>query len=122
MKIQIPAASKHYAKELMEEVNADQEPHGKKPFDDDDKPPAPPRKHRDNTSKKKLARWKKEQLRTATRSVPDPDSGLFVKGEHKRQFAYEAHTTCDKHGFVLRTIITPRNVHDGVAFDKVYDL
>ena len=25
----------HYAKELMEEVNADQEAHGKKPFDND---------------------------------------------------------------------------------------
>ena len=23
------------------------------------------------------------------------------KGEHERQFAYEAHTACDKHGFVL---------------------
>ena len=79
VKIQIPAASRHYAKELMEEVNADQEHHGKKPFDDDDEPPEPPKKHRDNTSKKKLARRKKEKLRTATRSVTDPDSGLFVK-------------------------------------------
>ena len=35
MKEQIPAAARHYAKELMEEVNADREAHGKKPFDDD---------------------------------------------------------------------------------------
>ena len=40
-----------------------------------------------------------------TRSVTDPDSGLFVKGEHKRQFAYEAHTVCDKHGFVLEAVV-----------------
>ena len=40
----------------MEEVNADRELHGKKPFDDDDEPPAPTKKPRDNTSKKKLAR------------------------------------------------------------------
>ena len=79
VKVQIPVASKHYAKELMEEVNADRESHGKKPFDDDDEPPAPTKKPRDNTSKKKLARRKKEKLRTATRSVTDPDSGLFVK-------------------------------------------
>ena len=32
VKVQSPAASRHYAKELMEEVNADREAHGKKPF------------------------------------------------------------------------------------------
>ncbi|WP_373166363.1 transposase [Agathobaculum sp. Marseille-P7918] len=79
------------------------------------------KKRRDNTSKKKLARRKKEKQRTVTRSVTDPDSGLFVKGDHKRQFAYEAHTACDKNGFVLETVITPGNVHDSVAFDEVYD-
>ena len=121
VKAQVPAASKHYAKELMEEVNADREAHGKKPFDDDDEPPTPTKKRRDNTSKKKLARRKKEKKRTVTRSVTDPDSGLFVKGDHKRQFAYEAHTACDKHGFVLETVVTPGNVHDSVAFDEVYD-
>ena len=52
VKVQIPAASKHQAKELMEEVNADREAHGKKPFDDDDELPAPTKKRRDNTSKK----------------------------------------------------------------------
>ena len=79
------------------------------------------KKRRDNTSKKKLARRKKEKQRTVTRSVTDPDSGLFVKGDHKRQFAYEAHTACDQNGFVLETVITPGNVHDSVAFDEVYD-
>ena len=123
VKEQIPAAAKHYAKELMEEVNADREVHGKKPFDDDndDDPPAPAKKRKDNTSKKKLARRKKEKNRTVTKSVTDPDSGLFVKGEHKKQFAYEAHTACDKNGFVLETVVTPGNVHDSVAFDEVYD-
>lgn len=105
----------------MEEVNADREAHGKKPFDDDDEPPKPPKKCRDNTSKKKLARRKKEKTRIVTQSVTDPDCGLFVKGEHKRQFAYEAHTACDSHGFVLETVVTPGNVHDSVAFDEVYD-
>ena len=123
VKEQIPAASRHYAKELMEEVNADREAHGKNPFKDDDEDEAPeaPRKSKDNTSKKKLARRKKEKARTITKSVIDPDCGLFVKGDHKRQFAYEAHTACDKHGFVLETVITPGNVHDSVAFDEVYD-
>mgnify|MGYP000758177473 FL=1 len=44
VKAAIPAASKHYAKELMEEVNADREAHGKKPFDDENEPPKPPKK------------------------------------------------------------------------------
>lgn len=35
--------------------------------------------------------------------------------------AYEAHTACDKHGFVLKTAVTPGNVHDSAAFDAVYD-
>ena len=121
VKEQVPAAARHYAKELMEEVNADREAHDKKPFDDDNDPPASPRKHKDNTSKKKLARRKKQGFRTVTKSVTDPDCGLFVKGEHKRQFAYEAHTACDKNGFVLETVVTPGNVHDSVAFDEVYD-
>ena len=121
VKVQVPVASRHYAKELMEEVNADREAHRKEPFDDDDAPPAPRKKRRDNTSRKKLARRKKEKERAVKRSVTDPDSGLFVKGEHKRQFAYEAHTACDKHGFILETVVTPGNVHDSVAFDEVYD-
>ena len=83
VKEEVPAASKNYAKELMDEINADREAHGKKPFDgdddDDDVPPAAPKKRKDNTSKKKLARRKKAKSRTVTKSVTDPDSGLFVK-------------------------------------------
>ena len=106
----------------MEEVNADRQAHGKEPFDDDDEPPAAVSKRRDNPSKKKkLVRRKKEKVRKVTKSVTDPASGLFVKGEHRKCFAYEAHTACDKHGFVLETVVTPGNVHDSVAFDQVYD-
>ena len=56
-----------------------------------------------------------------TVSTTDPDSGMFVKGEHERQFAYEAHTVCDGRGFVLGVEVTAGNVHDSVAWDKVYD-
>ena len=35
---------------------------------------------------------------TKTVSSTDPDCGMFVKGSHERQFAYEAHTACDRHG------------------------
>lgn len=62
---QVSVASKHYAQELMEEVNKDREAHGKKPFTDDDdagsNAPSAPKKQRDNTSKKKQKRRKKAE-------------------------------------------------------------
>ena len=121
---EVPVAAKRYADELMEEINQDREAHGKKPLKDkDDNDKNRPSKPDKNTSKKKLARRKKaaKQAKKAVKSTTDPESGLFVKGEHKRQFAYEAHTVCDKNGYVLETVVTPGNVHDSVAFDDVYD-
>jgi len=56
-----------------------------------------------------------------TVSQTDPESGLFQKGEHKKCFAYEAHTVCDRHNFILGVEVTPGNVHDSVAFDAVND-
>lgn len=99
----IPVAAKIYEEQLMQEINKDREMRGKKPFetdDDNDNPPA-----------------EKE----ITVSTTDPDSGMFHKGEHKKCFAYEAHTACDKNGFVLDVTVTPGNVHDSVAFDELYD-
>ena len=128
IKLEVPVAAKHYAQELMDEVNADRVAHGKKPFeddkDDDDatEPPASPKKKRDNTSKKKLKKRKKEvKKKTVTVSTTDPDCGLFVKGDHEKQMAYEAHTVCDVHGVVLEVEVTPGNVHDSIPFDDVYD-
>ena len=81
---------------LSEAVDADREAHGKKPFDDANNPPASHGKRSDNTSKKRPARRKKEKTLTVMKSITDPDCGLFVKGGHKRKFAYEAHTACGK--------------------------
>ena len=46
---------------------------------------------------------------------------MFIKGEHERQFAYEAHTACDKRGFILGVEVTAGNVHDSIAWDAVYN-
>ena len=128
VKKEVPVAAKRYAKELMDEVNADRETHGKKPLkdnkddNDNNEPPTPPKKKRDNTSKKKLKKRKKEaKKKTVTVSTTDPDCGLFVKGDHKRQMAYEAHTACDVHGVVLDVEVTPGNIHDSVPFDDLYE-
>ena len=126
-KEEVEVEAKRYAKELMEEVNADREAHGKKPFaaeedEDNDNMPEPPKKKRDNTSRKKLKKRKKEaKKKIVTKSTTDPDAGMFVKGDHKKQMAYEAHTACNQHGYVLEVEVTPGNVHDSVAFDDVYD-
>ena len=100
----IPKAAREYEKQLMEEINADREAHGKKPFDDDDQNGG------SQSGKKKVV----------TESTTDPESGVFHKGEHKKCFAYEAHTACDKYGYVLDVEVTPGNVHDSVAFPKLY--
>ena len=123
IKEQVPVAAKRYAEELLEEINADREAHSKKPFDDEQKPPnSKNQQKKNNTSKKKLKHRKKEaKMKEVTKSTTDPESGLFVKGEHKRQFAYEAHTACEKNGYVVGVEVTPGNVHDSVAFDDVYD-
>ena len=46
---------------------------------------------------------------------------MFVKGSHERQFAYEAHTACDRHGWILGVEVTAGNVNDSTAWDAVYD-
>ena len=105
-KQQVAQAAKVYAGQLRREVNAEREKLGKKPIEeeaDDNDPPA------GGVTKEK------------TVSTTDPDCGMFVKGEHERQFAYEAHTACDNLGFVLGVKVTAGNVHDSVAWDAVYD-
>lgn len=100
---EVPKEARRYAGVLMKEVNADREEHGKKPFDDDDHNEPP------------------KETKTVSESTTDPDSGVFHKGEHKKCFAYEAHTACDRHNFVLDVVVTPGNIHDSIAFDPLYD-
>ena len=101
IKREVPIAAKKYEKQLMKEINEDREEHGKKPFSDDDN--APPK------------------TKIINESTTDPESGVFHKGEHKKQFAYEAHTVCDKNGYIMEVEVTPGNVHDSVAFFDYYE-
>jgi len=97
----VAKTAKIYEEQLRDEVNAEREALGKSRVedDDDDEPPT----------------------NSKTVSTTDPDCGMFIKGEHERQFAYEAHTVCEKHGFVLDVEVTAGNVHDSTAWDAVYD-
>lgn len=103
-KEKVAEAAKIYAEQLREEVNAEREALGKKPIEEGDgESSAEP------------------EMTERTVSETDPECGMFVKGEHERQFAYEAHTACDRKGFVLGVEVTAGNVHDSVAWDALYD-
>jgi len=91
---------KQYQSELEAEINEDREIHNKKPFQE-----------KNNSS----------QQVEKTKSTTDPESGLFVKGEHERCFAYVANTACDRNGFVLGVSVDAGNVHDSQMFHAVYD-
>ena len=103
-KEKVAKTAKIYAEQLREEVNAEREKLGKKAVEEED----------DNDSTPGGG--------TAERAVSttDPESGMFIKGEHERQFAYEAHTACDRKGFILGVEVTAGNVHDSVAWDALY--
>ena len=105
VKKEIPVAAKRYQEQLDAEIEADRAAHGKKPL-----------KKKDDDGGSTSARQK-----TVTESTTDPDSGVFQKGEHRKCFAYEAHTVCDRRGYVLEIEVTPGNVHDSVAFDTVFE-
>jgi len=95
----VPAAAKRYEEQLLQEINEDREDNNKKPLDS----------------------GKKKEEKIINESVADPDSGVFHKGEHKKCFAYEAHTGCDKNGYVMEVVVKAGNVHDSIAFDNLYD-
>lgn len=104
-KEKVAKTAKIYAEQLREEVNAEREKLGKKPIEEDDD---------DDDSTPGVGTVER------TVSTTDPESGMFVKGEHERQFAYEAHTAFDRKGFVLGVEVTAGNVHDSVAWDALY--
>ena len=108
-KEQVAKAAKVYSGQLRREVNEERERLGKKPIEDEDDENHP------------QGGGGSQETVEKTVSTTDPDCGMFVKGEHERQFAYEVHTACDKHGFVLGVEVTSGNVSDSVAWDAVYD-
>ena len=97
----VEKSAKYYEDELKKEINADREAHGKKPLKEAENP--------DPETKEIKA------------STTDPDCGVFHKGEHKKVFAYTANVACERNNFILDFELTAGNVHDSVAFPKVYE-
>jgi len=70
VKTLVQEQSKKYQEQLEEEINEDRIRHGKKP----------------------LGKKREPALKEVKVSTTDPESGLFVKGEKERVFAYTFHT------------------------------
>ena len=97
--VKVTKPAKQYQKELDDEIDRDREKQGKGKL--------PPKEEKQET--------------TITQSKTDPESGLFVKGEHERQFAYVANTACDKHNFILDFVVGAGNIHDSQMFHNLYE-
>ena len=104
-KEQVAKAARVYAKRLREEVNEERAKLGKAPVEEEEDDNGHP----------------EGGMSEQTVSTTDPECGMYHKGEHEKQFAYEAHTVCDRHGMVLGVKVTAGNVHDSVAWDDVYE-
>lgn len=96
-----------YDSALREELNADRESHGKKPFDFDD--------DNDKGSKSNNDMYEKKV------STTDEESGWFHKGEHKSVFAYNIEVACECQGWILAYTVHPGNEHDSKTFPALYD-
>ena len=103
-KEQAAKTAKVYAQQLQKEVSAEREKPGKPPVEKED----------DDSDSGGGGTAEK------TVSTTGPACGMFVKGDHERQFAYEAHTACDQHGFVLGVEVAAGNVRDSIAWDALY--
>jgi transposase len=86
-----------YVKQLQEEINELRVEEGKEPVDYD-------------------------QPKMVTKSLIDPDCGMFNKGEKERQLAYSNQVVSDENGWVLASEVFPANEHDSqTALDTVID-
>jgi transposase len=104
-KVDVEIPAKKYRTQLEQEIEDDRKAHEKKPLkkhDDNNDNPTPP------------------ATKNITQSTTDPESGLFHKGEHEKQFAYVSNTACDKHNFILDFVVGAGNIHDSVMFDNLY--
>lgn len=105
-KVDVEIPAKKYQLQLEQEIEEDRKSHEKKPLkkndDNNDDNPTP------------------SSTKNITQSTTDPESGLFHKGEHEKQFAYVSNTACDKHNFILDFEVGAGNIHDSVMFDDLY--
>ena len=99
IKEEIIKTAKYYEEALKEEINEDREEHNKKAL-----------KEKEEKEKQEIKK-----------SITDPESGWFHKGEHKEVFAYSIETAYDKHGWIEEISVHPGNEHDSTTFSTIYN-
>ena len=112
--LEVEIEAKSYDEELLKEINKVRAKLNKKPFDNIEKT----EKDFDEKTGEEIEIKKKKNIKSST---IDPDSGYYHKGEHEKCFAYTHQAFSDENGFVLACSTNPGNMHDSVAFDKVYE-
>lgn len=114
-KKQIQIISNQYQKQVQKEIDEFRELNGRERYFDDDQ-------HNDGNGTVvdektgEVTEKESTKTKTITVSTSDPDCGMFVKGEHERQFAYVDQVACDRHGWILNFDVNPGNMHDSKAF------
>ena len=103
-----------YKRDLLLEINADREAHGKEPFEENDD-------NKDNGNNIKEGTLSDTgNVKEVKESTTDPESGMFCKGEKERCFAYTASVACDKNNFILGVKVAPGNFHDSQVFSDLF--
>ncbi len=104
-----------YQKELLNEINEFREINGRDKYPSDDDDFGDGSFQVDDKTGEIVAKENNDMVEK-TISTVDPESGMFVKGDHERQFAYVDQVACDRHGWILGFDVNPGNVHDSNAF------
>lgn len=112
IKKQVRIVADKYHKELEKEIDEFRELNGRDKYHDDDSNSG---LTIDNKTGEVIEK-KDRDIKNETVSLTDPDSGMFVKGEHERQFAYVDQVACDKHGWILGYSVNKGSMHDSTAF------
>lgn len=97
--------------QLQEEINQERARYGKKPFDYDGEGDENEEPSEDSAT----------EVKEMTLSPNDPDCGMFFKGQHQRNFAYNIQTAVDAHGWILGYHVARGNENDSRSFYGLYE-
>lgn len=113
IKKQVNVAFTKFEEQIQDEINEFRKENGRDEFDyfDDDNNDSNTMINDETGEVQNIKETKQINI-----SKVDPDSGMFVKGEHERQFVYVDQVACDKHGWILGFDVNPGNMHDSKAF------
>ncbi len=105
-----------YQKALLDEVNEFRDMNGRDKYPSDDDNDEGDGNYTIDDETGEIKEKENSSSKVINISTTDPDCGMFVKGEHEKQFAYVDQVACDINGWVLAYDVNPGNMHDSKAF------